>query len=144
MYQCSNCRHIMSYPQDRCPACSVLLSGVRCQGCGYVGEKQKFISNNHRCPECGSVVKISGKPSGDCFVATEVYGNPHCAEVQALRRFRDTYLSKSLFGRWLIHYYYNHGPSWARGLHGRDRVKTTIRITLDTIVSVIGKYFNPM
>lgn len=60
MYQCSNCGQPMAYPQDRCPGCGVLLSGVRCQSCRYVGGKQEFISNGHKCPKCDSVVHIPG------------------------------------------------------------------------------------
>lgn len=45
----------MSYPLDRCPQCNVLLSGVKCEACGYVGGKSEFIDNDNRCPKCNSV-----------------------------------------------------------------------------------------
>jgi hypothetical protein len=48
----------MSVPLDRCPHCGVLLSGVKCQNCGYTGGKSEFILNNHRCPKCQSAVAI--------------------------------------------------------------------------------------
>jgi len=141
MYQCSKCNHTMSYPPYRCPSCGVLLSGVKCQGCGYVGGKQEFISNNHRCPKCGSVVEIpggSGGASGDCFVATAVYGDPLCAEVQALRLFRDRRLVNSQFGRWFIGFYYKHGPEWAEAIRGRQLVQKCIRWVLNAIVSLLA------
>lgn len=59
MYQCSNCGATMSQPLDRCPNCRVLLSGVKCQACGYLGGKTEFTNNNNHCPKCGSVVYIS-------------------------------------------------------------------------------------
>jgi len=60
MYKCTRCGHTMSYPQSTCPGCGVLLSGVRCDGCGYTDSKEAFINNNHRCPKCGSVVYQGG------------------------------------------------------------------------------------
>lgn len=60
MYQCSRCGATMSQPLDRCPKCGVLLSGVRCEACKYIGGKTEFINNNHRCPKCNSTVHIPG------------------------------------------------------------------------------------
>jgi len=59
-YKCSNCGATMSVPLDRCPKCGVLLSGVKCQACQYVGSKTEFINNNNLCPKCGSILQISG------------------------------------------------------------------------------------
>ena len=50
----------MAQPLDRCPNCRVLLSGVECASCGYIGGKSEFINNNHRCPKCQSYVRING------------------------------------------------------------------------------------
>ena len=55
MYRCSNCSATMRQPQDRCPNCQALLSGVKCKTCNYVGGKSEFINNNHLCPNCNSV-----------------------------------------------------------------------------------------
>lgn len=62
MYRCSNCGATMSRPLDRCPQCGVLLSGVKCEACGYIGGKTEFINNNHRCPKCNSITYIPGVP----------------------------------------------------------------------------------
>jgi phage FluMu protein Com len=40
---------------DRCPSCGVLLSGVKCEACGYVGGKSEFAFNGNRCPRCNSI-----------------------------------------------------------------------------------------
>jgi uncharacterized RDD family membrane protein YckC len=64
MYSCSRCHGTMSYPLDKCPHCGVLLSGVRCQGCGYTGTKTEFISNQNLCPKCGRFVRVPGASAG--------------------------------------------------------------------------------
>ena len=144
MYQCTNCNSTMSTPKDRCPSCGVLLSGVKCQGCDYVGGKQEFIDNNHLCPKCGSAVEVSGGgDSGDCFVATAVYGDTQCAEVQALRRFRDAHLAQSRIGRRCIDFYYVHGPHWARAVRDRTMTKNCIRIMLNALVRMLGARAEP-
>ena len=58
MYHCTKCGGSMSYPHDKCPHCGVWLTGVRCNNCYYTGSKTEFISNNHRCPKCGTRVII--------------------------------------------------------------------------------------
>ena len=60
MYRCSHCGGTMSVPLDRCPSCGVLLSGVKCENCGYIGGKSEFINNNHHCPKCNSAVHVPG------------------------------------------------------------------------------------
>jgi hypothetical protein len=62
MYRCSRCRATMSQPLDRCPSCGALLSGVKCEACGYIGGKSEFIKNNHRCPKCQSIAHIPSIP----------------------------------------------------------------------------------
>lgn len=64
MYKCSNCGATMEYPHNRCPSCHVLLSGVRCEGCGYTDTKHVFIENKNRCPKCGSVVNVDASYDG--------------------------------------------------------------------------------
>ena len=136
MYKCSNCGHVMSYPHDTCPNCHVLLSGVKCQGCGYTAVKQTFVENNHRCPQCGSIVRIGGgsgvvpaasKNGGNCFVATAVFDDYDCREVIKLRRFRDNYLANYFWGRKFISFYYCHGPALAEYVKQRPPVKAILR-----------------
>lgn len=49
--------------------------------------------------------------SGGCYVATCVYGSYDCPEVWTLRRFRDTTLKQSIFGRTFIKCYYATSPT---------------------------------
>ncbi len=49
--------------------------------------------------------------SGGCYVATCVYGSYDCPEVWTLRRFRDSILEQSIFGRAFIKCYYATSPT---------------------------------
>lgn len=52
----------------------------------------------------------SDQNSSDCFVATEVYGDPSHPDVVMLRAFRDDHLKKSVVGRTFVKIYYFAGP----------------------------------
>jgi hypothetical protein len=65
MYKCTKCGGTMITPLDRCPHCGVLLSGVRCDNCKYIGSKTEYILNNHRCPKCGKNVYIPAASGND-------------------------------------------------------------------------------
>ena len=56
-----------------------------------------------------SRTRNSRKKKG-CYVATAVYGSYDCPEVWTLRRYRDNYLAKNLFGRLFIRGYYLTSP----------------------------------
>ncbi len=146
MYQCSNCGATMSYPQDSCPSCRAILSGVRCQGCGHTDVKSAFINHGHRCPKCGSVVYISSSTSysnspssasSGCFVATAVFDDNQCLEVKELRAFRDRRLLSNPIGRKLVEFYYRHGPRWAQAVKKRRILKKFIR----QFLSVASRFF---
>jgi len=49
-------------------------------------------------------------PRSGCYVATCVYGSYDCPEVWTLRRYRDSRLSNSWFGRLFIQVYYAVSP----------------------------------
>jgi len=56
-----------------------------------------------------------------CYIATAVYGSYDCPNVWVLRRFRDYFLSKSLFGRLFIAVYYKTSPILIK-LVGRNKL----------------------
>ena len=58
--------------------------------------------------------------SGGCYIATAVYGTYDCPEVWTLRRFRDSILSKNIFGRVFIKTYYVVSPTLVK-YFGRQR-----------------------
>ncbi len=52
----------------------------------------------------------SGSQSGNCYIATCVYGSYDCPEVRILRRFRDYWLAERYIGRMFIRTYYRVSP----------------------------------
>lgn len=49
--------------------------------------------------------------TGGCYIATAVYGSYDCPEVWTLRRYRDTILAATWYGRLFIHLYYTLSPT---------------------------------
>ena len=56
------------------------------------------------------IEKLVEVKTGGCYVATCVYGSYDCPEVLTLRRYRDTKLSHTLFGKLFIWAYYIVSP----------------------------------
>jgi len=76
---------------------------------------------------------------GGCYIATAVYGSYDCAEVWTLRRFRDDYLSKMIWGRYFIKAYYRISPKLVE-LFGDSKVFTKIfKKPLDIMVERLNR-----
>ncbi len=73
--------------------------------------------------------KVGG--SSGCYIATAVYGSYTCREVFTLRRYRDDYLSKHLWGRAFIRVYYALSPTLAKRIRPDSRLGKSIRKYLD-------------
>lgn len=82
---------------------------------------------------------IQKKPSGGCFVATAVYGDPLCTEVLVLRSWRDDFLSRRALGRQFIRFYYAVGPIAANHLSKYFLLKTLLRNLMDRFVRSLRK-----
>jgi len=50
--------------------------------------------------------------SGACYIATSIYGSYDCSEVWVLRRYRDSILAKTWYGKILIQFYYFISPKF--------------------------------
>ena len=72
-------------------------------------------------------------PSG-CYVATCVYGSYDCPPVWTLRRFRDNFLSRSIFGRWFIKLYYATSPTAVRLFGNKMWFHKLFKAPLDKLV----------
>lgn len=70
-----------------------------------------------------------GQKSG-CFIATAALGTPLAAEVLILSKFRDEYLSRSLWGRKLISFYYHVSPSLASLITGKKPLCWLVRASI--------------
>ena len=66
-----------------------------------------------------------------CYVATCVYGSYDCPEVWRLRRYRDYYLDKSLFGRLFIKIYYLISPILIKMFGNKWWFKKSMKRILD-------------
>ena len=78
---------------------------------------------------------VATSRSQGCYVATAVYGSYDCPEVWTLRRFRDTVLAKTWYGRLFIRFYYAVSPTLVRLFGETQCFQDFWRIRLDRMVS---------
>lgn len=72
--------------------------------------------------------------SQGCYVATCIYGSYDCPQVWTLRRFRDSTLAKSMFGRAFIRFYYAVSPAVVKRFGRTQWFKKMWRTALDILV----------
>jgi hypothetical protein len=80
----------------------------------------------------------SGNKSGGCFIATAAYGSYSEPHVLILREFRDTVLSRTVFGKLFIRCYYKSSPPIAKMIASREYAKKFVRVLLAPIIYLIG------
>jgi hypothetical protein len=74
--------------------------------------------------------KLEPKPAKtDCWVASELYG-PASQEVQVLRCWRDSVLSRRTLGRWFIACYYRTGPAIAMTIKKCQPLGAVLRVLI--------------
>ena len=73
--------------------------------------------------------------SGGCYVATCVYGSYDCPQVWTLRRYRDTTLASTWYGRVFIHTYYAISPTIVKWFGNTQWFKKMWKNKLDKMVS---------
>ncbi len=86
-------------------------------------------------------VTTPDRPLGEvdaCFVATAAYGSLMAGDVEMLRRFRDSMLSKTVFGELAIESYYTFGPALAGLIGESDMLRRTARTVLQPVVARVG------
>lgn len=69
-----------------------------------------------------------------CYVATAVYGSYDCPEVWVLRRWRDSVLLSTAFGRGTVRAYYHVSPHLVRKIGHRHAFSALVRPILDAFV----------
>lgn len=79
--------------------------------------------------------------SNACFVATAVYDDPMCYQLNVLRNWRDIRLTKSINGRLFIKLYYKHGMKLAAIVNKNDMLKSTTKLFLDKLIRRLEKKY---
>ena len=76
------------------------------------------------------------------FAKTVRYDDPNVPkELNTLRKFRDFHLKKYKAGRAFIRYYYKYGPTAAKAISKRERLKSLVRLSLLPLMYA-GKNFD--
>ncbi len=75
------------------------------------------------------------RPDSPCFIATAAYGSLLDSHVDALRSFRDRWLTTSPIGNYLVKAYYATSPPAARWIKGHENIRTLTRIALAPLVA---------
>lgn len=71
---------------------------------------------------------------GGCYIATAVYGSYDCPQVWTLRRYRDSVLAHSLWGRTFIHVYYALSPTVVKWFGKKKWFRNLWRDVLDMLI----------
>lgn len=95
-------------------------------------------------PEANGIEPVSpmsggNTSSGGCYVATAVYGSYDCPEVWTLRRFRDTILASTWYGRAFIRTYYAISPTLVKWFGHTAWFKNLWRGKLNKMVASLQK-----
>ncbi|KJG37807.1 hypothetical protein UA32_12290 [Photobacterium angustum] len=118
-------RHDKQDDRINCPSCHKKIVP---RIVTYYGKPEKSL-----CPYCGATVKTFS----NCFIATSVYGDPHCEAVIELRKFRDTKLKNRAMGRAFIKTYYSVSPPIADWLQSKPTISSFIKKILDWLVTIV-------
>ncbi len=119
---------------------SLELSGLLPETTYSVGIRA-FDNCNNASPLVVVEVATPLRPLGEvdaCFVATAAYGSVMAGDVEMLRRFRDSLLSKTALGELAIESYYTFGPALAGLIGESDVLRQTARTALQPVVSRVG------
>jgi hypothetical protein len=73
--------------------------------------------------------------SGDCYVATSIYGSYDAEPVLVLRKFRDECLFPFAAGRLFVRAYYATSPALVRFTHNFSRTRVPVKAVLDCLVN---------
>jgi hypothetical protein len=76
----------------------------------------------------------SNNSSEGCYIATMVYEDYDHPQVIKLRIFRDNVLSKNIFGRSFIKFYYTYSPKLVQKLKSKKVINALIKKSLDLFI----------
>ena len=103
---------------------------------GDITTAEKMISEaeSHGYKNGDGCRQMAGISKKGCYVATCVYGSYDCPQVWTLRRYRDTTLASTWFGRAFIHTYYAISPTIVKWFGDTQWFKKLWKTRLDKMV----------
>jgi hypothetical protein len=113
-----------------------------CTSLGLISTSAKSLSGetSQKVSTGGSVNKVP-ESSGNCYIATMVYGSYNSPEVRVLRRFRDETLKQSEIGRKFIQIYYKYSPLLANKTKNIKVIHFIFKLFLNRLVTYLrAKY----
>lgn len=107
----------------------------------YVGYRERYADACSRLlpPEKNAQIQqlMQVKHKG-CYIATCIYGSYDCREVWTLRRFRDTVLDATWFGRLFIKIYYQISPVLVERYRNKKWFRMFWKTILDRMVAKLN------
>lgn len=79
------------------------------------------------------------KYKNSCYIATMVYGDYNHSEVLFLRDFRDTVLSKSVYGQKFIKWYYKNSPQFVNYVKDKPVLNSLTSVFIYILVFLLKK-----
>lgn len=117
------------------------VDGISIEGNKYkneFNEKANMISKNKYDQFMREGAALERQARG-CYIATCVYGSYDCPEVWTLRRYRDSTLAATRFGRAFIRTYYAISPKLVSQFGEATWFKRIWKIKLDRLVDKLHK-----
>ncbi|MDO9045312.1 MAG: CFI-box-CTERM domain-containing protein [Methanobacteriaceae archaeon] len=105
------------------------------QGCQLMEENEQHMLKMNR--EDGKVREERFK--NKFFIATAAYGDFNAWEVISLRNFRDHYLLKRMWGRFLVEIYYQTSPPVAKYLENHSKLSNYAEKFLNNLLKYINR-----
>ncbi len=78
---------------------------------------------------------------GGCFIATAAYGTPFAEEINILREWRDSFLTKHTFGRIFVNFYYKSSPPIADFIRNKKSLRAIVRFLLNPIAKLLKSIY---
>ena len=126
------------------PTDNKIISIVQVMSNSFISDNGRFFNAEYRASETKRLTEeIQSKDNsytpptvqtGGCYIATATYGSYDCPEVWTLRRYRDTILAKTWYGRTFVQIYYKCSPSLVKYCGDSKLFKSISRSVLDKIV----------